>query len=321
MTRADSFTRTTLHMTNRYFFGWQRQPFKTLMALTGVVNICALMLAFPPSQLIKRFLDENRSNLTSLNLSAREVPAIQGAINSQVQAIDTRLTQLEESMAQDESYEIPAQFQGQTFTDIKLESGEKVVALTLDDGPWQTTAQILDILKKYEVKATFFVVGQHIETYPNEIRRVVREGHAVGNHTWTHRYHQHSETAATEELGKTADLLQQLTGVRTRLFRPPGGVLTNGLVSYAAKNNYATAMWSVDSRDYTAPTAETIVDRVVSGAQSGSIILLHDGGGDRTSTAKALPQIISKLREKGYRFVTLPELMELKTREKKKVSS
>jgi peptidoglycan-N-acetylglucosamine deacetylase len=305
-------------MTNRYFFGWQHQPFKTLIALTGVVNICALLLAFPPNQLVKRLLDENRSNLAHLNVSDREVPAIQGAINSQIQAIDTRLAQLEESMVLDASYDIPAEFQGQTFTDIKLQSGEKVVALTLDDGPWQTTAQILDILKKYEVKATFFVVGRHMETHPNEIRRVIREGHAVGNHTWTHRYHQHSETAAAEELGKTADLLQQLTGVRTRIFRPPGGVLTNGLVSYAAKQNYATAMWSVDSRDYATAASSTIVDRVVSGVQSGSIVLLHDGGGDRTTTAKALPQIISQLRDKGYRFVTLPELMELKASEKKK---
>ncbi len=209
------------------------------------------------------------------------------------------------------TFKIPEQFKGKTISNVPVPQDKKVVALTFDDGPWEgTTNDTLYILDKYGVKATFFVVGQHVQTYPEIIKKVVRNGHALGNHTWSHRYHGFSEAAAAKELDNTAAAIEKLTGAKTFLFRPPGGILNNGLVSYAHKKGYVNVMWSADSQDYRSSSA-AMTKSVISQTKPGGVILLHDGGGDRKNTVNALPKIIESLIEQGYSFVTLPELLEI----------
>ncbi|MFB2977323.1 polysaccharide deacetylase family protein [Microseira sp. BLCC-F43] len=211
------------------------------------------------------------------------------------------------------AFTVPAKFAGKTFYDVKPDDREKVVALTIDDGPQAPeTPQILDILQSHTVKATFFVVGKAVEANPEIFQRTVAEGHAIGNHTWHHWYRRMSRATARSEIERTAEIIQKTTGVKTSLFRPPGGFLNNGLAAYAKSQKQAVVMWSVSSAD-TDPRAkpEAFVNNVLKGVKPGSIILMHDGGGDRSGSVKALPGIISGLKQKGYRFVTLPELLEM----------
>ncbi len=210
------------------------------------------------------------------------------------------------------SFSAPAKYQGKTVYKVQPSNNEKVIALTIDDGPWQnTTPQMLDILKQNDVKATFFWIGTSIQANPEIAKRVVAEGHAIGNHTWHHWYQQMDEATAKSEIERTADLIYKTTGVKTLLFRPPGGHLNNGLAAYAKSRNYSVVMWSQTSAD-TDPRAkyQVFVKNVLRDAKPGGVVLMHDGGGDRTRTVQALPEIISGLKQKGYRFVTVPELLE-----------
>lgn len=219
------------------------------------------------------------------------------------------------------NFTVPAQYQGKTVYKPQINSnktnintGQKVIALTFDDGPWQkTTPEILDILKQNQIKATFFWVGQALQANPDIAKQVVAEGHAIGNHTWHHWYRRMDEATAKSEIERTSDLIYKTTGVKTQLFRPPGGVLNNGLATYAKSQKNAVIMWSLTSAD-TDPRAkaEVFVKNVVKGAKPGYIVLMHDGGGDRRRTVQALPQIISGLKQQGYKFVTVPELLEMK---------
>ena len=206
----------------------------------------------------------------------------------------------------------PVSFNGKIIYEIKPIANKKVIALTFDDGPWKkTTRQTLDILKQNKIKATFFVVGKALKNNPQLGKQIIAEGHAIANHTWNHWYHFMNPEAAAFEIDKTSELIYKITGVKTNLFRPPGGHLSNGLVAYARSKKYATLMWSADSRDFQQPAPEIMVNTVLKNSRPGGIILLHDGGGDRTNTVKALPQIIAKLKQQGYSFVTIPELLEM----------
>ncbi|MDX2244345.1 MAG: polysaccharide deacetylase family protein [Leptolyngbyaceae cyanobacterium bins.302] len=213
-------------------------------------------------------------------------------------------------------FTVPPQFQGQIIHEATPPAtAEKVVALTFDDGPWkQTTEQILDILKQNNIKSTFYFVGQAIQENPTLAKKVVEEGHAVGNHTWQHLMDDMDATIAAQEMGNAARLIYEATGgVRTYLMRPPGGNLTGELANYARQQGYMVTMWSADSHDYLV-SAPLIVDNVLSNVKPGGIVLMHDGGGDRSATVEALPQIISALQRQGYKFVTVPELMELQAK-------
>lgn len=207
----------------------------------------------------------------------------------------------------------PEPFQGKTIFEASVNDSEKVIALTVDDGPWpETTEQMLDIFKQNDVKATFFWIGKSLENSPEIARRVVAEGHAIGNHTWHHLYDSMDAAMVANEIDRTAKLIYETTGVKTTYFRPPGGVLNNGLAKYAKEQNYSVVMWSVTSAD-TDPRAqpEAFVENVLKGAKPGAIVLMHDGGGDRSRTVKALPEMIAGLKKEGYRFVTIPQLLEM----------
>ena len=212
-------------------------------------------------------------------------------------------------------FAVPRQFSGQIIHEATPPAGaEKVIALTFDDGPWEnTTEQVLSILKQNNIQATFYMVGQAVQEHPEIAKQVAEAGHAIGNHTWRHLMNDMDELAAAEEMGNAARLIYQATGVRTALMRPPGGNMTGSLVPYAQKKGYSINIWSADSSDYYLSTP-LIIDNVLSNAKSGGIVLMHDGGGDRSQTVEALPQIISSLQKQGYKFVTVPELMQLQAK-------
>ena len=210
-------------------------------------------------------------------------------------------------------FTVPAKYQAKTIYKVEPSNKEKVIALTIDDGPWpKTTAEMLDILKGNNVKATFFWVGSALQENPEIAKRVVAEGHAIGNHTWHHWYRKMDEATAKSEIEKTNELIYKTTGVKTSFFRPPGGYLNNGLAAYAKSQKNSVVMWSVTSAD-TDPRAkyQVFVKNVIRDAKPGAIVLMHDGGGNRERTVKALPEIISGLKQQGYRFVTVPELLEM----------
>ena len=240
------------------------------------------------------------------------INGIKGAIAHRVEFSEQALASLQEIRFQSS---LPSQFQGTTIRQAKLDSQHKAIALTFDDGPWPTTTrQILDILKENNIKATFFWVGRYLQTSPELGKQVAAAGHAIGNHTWNHQYIKYNEDGAAREIDRTSSLIEELTGVRTSMFRPPGGILNNGLAAYAQKKNYAVVMWSADSLDWLAAT-QSLMDNVMRQANSGGIVLMHDGGGNRSRTVQALPDIIARLRKEGYIFVTVPELLQMQEQE------
>ena len=212
------------------------------------------------------------------------------------------------------NFDVPKNFQAKTIKDAPVPVSEKVIALTFDDGPWpETTEQILATLKQENVKATFYMVGQPLKSFPEIGKKVLADGHVIANHTLHHWYKQMSPLVAQREIEDTAKIIKEVLNVETDYFRPPGGVLTNGLVAYAEKQNQSVNMWSVDSGDSNPkrPSSEAILATILAGATPGGIVLMHDGGGSHGNTAKAVPQIIANLRAQGYKFVTITELLEL----------
>ncbi|AFY44709.1 polysaccharide deacetylase family protein [Nostoc sp. PCC 7107] len=218
---------------------------------------------------------------------------------------------------------IPKEFQGQTIYEAKLPIKDKFIALTFDDGPSpKNTTQVLEILKQNHIKATFFLVGQMVSFHPQIVKQIAAEGHVLGNHTWHHWYRRMDVGTAASEINRTADIIYKLTGVKTTLFRPPGGFLHNGLVDYAKSQKYAIMMWSDESGDsQRRGVATTLIKNVEKSVKPGGIVLMHDGGGNRSRTVKALPQIIVDLTAKGYKFVTIPELLEMQTQAKDVVTA
>lgn len=214
-----------------------------------------------------------------------------------------------------QAIDVPEKFRGKVINKAEALAMPKVVALTFDDGPWpKTTEQVLDILKEHEIKATFFFVGQHMKTYPKIAKKVADAGHALGNHTEHHYTHTLDPQTAAQEIESTSKLIFETTGIKTKLFRPPGGNLESGLADYAASKGYGIMMWSSDSEDYYVSTP-VLIDNVLKSVTPGGIVLFHDGGGDRRNTVEALPQIITTLKAQGYRFVTVPELLEIEAKQ------
>jgi len=186
---------------------------------------------------------------------------------------------------------------------------EKVVALTFDDGPDPfDTPDILDILKEKEVRATFFVLGKAAQSNPFLLKRLIKEGHEIGNHGFNHDYQQRR---LVEEINYTDQIVFAATGNHTFFYRPPGGLVSKTQLETTKKNGHLVALWSVDSKDWRNPGVKQIVDNVMKNVFPGSIILMHDGGYQRTQTVKALGPIIDALKTRGYRLATLSELRTL----------
>lgn len=185
------------------------------------------------------------------------------------------------------------------------------IALTFDDGPNPTyTPQVLAILRQYKVKATFFCVGNLVQAYPYLVKQEYNEGHTIGNHTWGHpNMPSLSIASIVWQLTAAGDAIQHAIGTRPNLFRPPYGAVNNAVLTYANYFALTVIQWNVDPRDWSRPGVDVIYARILAQTSAGSIILLHDGGGDRTQTVAALPMIIEWFQNHGFRFVTIPRLI------------
>ena len=194
------------------------------------------------------------------------------------------------------------------------------VALTFDDGPNdEYTPRILDILKQYDVKATFFLIGKNVERAPMVARRIAAEGHCIGNHSFDHPdFLFENNLLMDRELLKAEEAILRAAGVRPRLFRPPYGDEDRRILAEAERLGYVIVEWSVSAGNgWTEIGAQQIINNVVQQVRNGSIILLHDGNRlakdpHRVQVIQALPVIIEQLRKKGYSFVTVPELLGFK---------
>ena len=185
------------------------------------------------------------------------------------------------------------------------------VALTFDDGPHPIhTPEILDILDTLQVPATFFCIGREVERFPQLIKEIRRRGHVVANHTFNHPdLSKASHEQTSEELQKTSDLLRSLAGTTLRLFRPPFGLIRRDGLRIVKAHGLITVGWDTVGRDWELPAAQAIVSSALTDIRNGSIVLLHDGGGDRSQTVEALPEIISQLRSRGFGFVTVEQML------------
>lgn len=193
---------------------------------------------------------------------------------------------------------------------------EKVVAITFDDGPNdEYTPQVLDLLKKYNAKATFFLVGERVTRYPEVVIREINEGHEVANHTFTHARLQYlSQEQIKSQLQRTHDAILAAAKVEPVLFRPPFGYYSERSINAVHELGYLTVMWSwhQDTFDWQNPGVYKIVSNVLKDTRKGDIVLFHDHGGNRTQTIDALKRILPALQKQGYQFVTVSQLLQLK---------
>ncbi|WP_135557613.1 polysaccharide deacetylase family protein [Paenibacillus cymbidii] len=199
----------------------------------------------------------------------------------------------------------------------EVPTDRKVIALTFDDGPHPVhTDHILKLLKQYDAKATFFVVGNRAAKYPELVRRAAMEGHEIGNHTYTHPYfnrNRHTETMR-RELSDTHDAIFRATGQPPHLFRPPGGYYNEAVVHMAKQSGYLVILWSwdQDTNDWRSPGTGRIVRKVLDHDHNGDIVLFHDFVEGRTQTVDALRVILPELKQRGYQFVTVSELLSMR---------
>ena len=179
------------------------------------------------------------------------------------------------------------------------------IALTFDDGPSTFTLRILSVLQQEGVRATFFEIGHQVQASPSLAREVSQAGDVIGNHTWNHpNLTLLAPSQVRWQLSRTSAVILRVTGVSPRLFRPPYGAINATVREIARQLGLRPVLWSVDSLDWERPGVATIVSNVLNNARSGSIVLMHDGGGDRSETVQALPNIINGLRQRGFIFVT-----------------
>lgn len=188
---------------------------------------------------------------------------------------------------------------------------KKQIAITFDDGPHPTlTPRILEILAKYNVTATFFMVGQNVLNYPDVARAVIEAGHEIGNHTFTHPHLANlNEHAIMEEIGKCEDALEELCEYRPHLLRTPQGALTPSLERCLLDDDYILVLWSLDTRDWEKKSTASVIQAVLDRVQAGDIILMHDYIGHNSKTPEALEKIIPALLSQGYELVTVSELL------------
>lgn len=189
-------------------------------------------------------------------------------------------------------------------TESSMEDRKKI-ALTFDDGPHPYyTEQLLDGLKERDVKVTFFVLGKHAEQYPDLVQRMNDEGHLIGNHTYSHiQLSKQNREAFKEELVKTSELIESLTGQEVQYVRPPYGTWDR---KFEEELNMFPVLWTIDPLDWSSKNVAGIVQKVTAKAKENSIILMHD---EYKTTVTAVFQIIDELQEEGYEFVTVDELL------------
>jgi peptidoglycan/xylan/chitin deacetylase (PgdA/CDA1 family) len=207
------------------------------------------------------------------------------------------------------------QWYGRTFTG--LPHGSKQLALTYDDGPNDPhTLRLLEVLAKHDARATFFCIGRYVKQRPDIVREITAAGHVVGNHTFTHPlliFKNASEIR--RELSDCRAALHDAIGEHSKLFRPPFGGRRPAVLRIARELGLESVMWNVTGYDWDAPPAEVIESKVSKQIRGGDVILLHDGGhnqmgADRSQTVLTTDRLIARYKDQGYRFVTIPQMMD-----------
>ncbi|MBU5355229.1 polysaccharide deacetylase family protein [Paenibacillus barcinonensis] len=191
---------------------------------------------------------------------------------------------------------------------------EKVVAFTFDDGPHPVyTPQVLDIFRRAGGHATFFMIGEEMEAHPDIAAEVHREGHEIANHTYTHpNLTELTLEEAGEELRRAEQLVQKVTGGSARSFRPPYFGVNDDILALAAERGYRTiGAANGAARDWDNPGTQHIVEHSRSAVKPGSVLIFHDGYGDRSQTVEAVRVLVEELTADGYRLVTVSELLEM----------
>jgi peptidoglycan-N-acetylglucosamine deacetylase len=208
---------------------------------------------------------------------------------------------------------VPSAFgAGRLYSEVEVE--EPLVALTFDDGPDpDNTPRLLEILRERNVRASFYLIGELVSRYPEVAQSTLEAGHEIGNHTWSHRFLTLLSTRRIDdELLRTHEAIEGAIGSAPVALRPPFGATTPALTRWVDHRfGYPTINWSVDASDWDRPDPGTIRDRFLSATEPGSIVLAHD---PVTSTVDAMPETIDRLTERGFRFVTVSELIAAETR-------
>ena len=182
--------------------------------------------------------------------------------------------------------------------------GRKRIAIGFDDGPSDYTPRVLRILRRFDSHATFFEIGQQTAGRAATMKKILAQGNEIGNHSL-----HHESDPSSESLHETNHLIRAATGFRPCDFRPPDGHVNGSLIARAHAEHLVTVNWDVDPRDWADPGVGAIASNVIRNAHNGSIVVMHDGGGNRSETIAALPPILAHFRARGYRFVTVAELL------------
>ena len=188
----------------------------------------------------------------------------------------------------------------------RVRDGRKGIALTIDDGPSpEYTPQVLRLLEKYEVTATFSMIGLEVAAYPGLVREVAAAGHAIANHTWSHLdLASLTPVAVADQINRATGAIHQVTGREPALFRAPYGAWSPAVLEQCVRSGMTPLDWSVDPRDWSRPGVTSIVANIMRNTRTGSIILEHDGGGNRSQTIAALKIVLPRLLASGYHFTT-----------------
>jgi peptidoglycan/xylan/chitin deacetylase (PgdA/CDA1 family) len=185
------------------------------------------------------------------------------------------------------------------------------IALTFDDGPSPYTSRVLDVLEREHVPATFFVLGENVAGHEDLLTRMLSDGDMIGNHSFTHVDLSRASSSELTQIDDTQATIEAATGFTPCLLRPPYGRTSKKLLAALSRRRLTSTLWSVNPQDFLRPGTATIKQRVLAHVKAGSIILDHDGGGDRSQTLAAIPSIIKTLKARGYTFVTVTDLLGL----------
>ncbi|MGI6550132.1 MAG: polysaccharide deacetylase family protein [Syntrophomonadales bacterium] len=210
------------------------------------------------------------------------------------------------------------EWQRQGIVVSSVDTNEKAIALTIDDGPNpEATPEVLRVLQENQARATFFVLGVYAKDHPTLVEEIQIHGHEIGSHGYTHNIRQYNNSEfARSDVQRSLEVITSITGTRPRLLRPPGGFLSHDLVNYCKQEKLTIVSWTwnADYKDWKATNADSLADKIVAGVEPGQIILLHDGGENRQVMIRALSLALPKLSELGYRFVTVSELLAMKNK-------